>query len=209
MSIWQRLVALFRLSFSSVFGSAPRLPAPETDAAEQEEQSPLPFELDSQKLDYVRYRRQVLDWRDDFAVRLLADGNESFRRFSAYVENEADKVGLFRYLFAKPAAEVLRDEFLTIVRSPLANLARAAEAQLRQAIQRSAYSQSLFLSLTVEEVDPLLGVLGDLRFRTTNQKELLSKLNGLVFGKDGITDSYIQRAQSVSQSLLRATEAKP
>lgn len=208
MSVWQRLVALFRFDFRSAFGSTPRLPAPETGTAEQDEQMPLPFELDVQKLNYVQYRRRILDWRDEFAVQMLADGQEIFRQFSEYVEKEADEVGILRKLFAKPAAEVLEDKFFTLVRSPLADRVRTAEAQLGKVIQSRALAQSPSLSLSVEEVDPSLSILGDRGFRPSNQEEILSKLNHLVFGEHGVIDCYLQRAQAISLSLLQATDAK-
>jgi len=206
MSVWQRLVALFRFDFRSAFGSGQRLPVLEAGAAEHDEQRPLPFELEVRKLNYVQYRRQILDWRDEFTVQMLADGKDIFRQFSEYVEEEADEVGILRKLFAKPAAEVLEDEFFTRVRSPLADRVRTAELRLSTIIQGRELTPSC--SLTVEEIDPSLSILGDLGFRPSNQEELLSKLNHLVFGGQGIVDCYLQRAQAVALSLLQATDAK-
>lgn len=208
MNIWQRFVALFRFDFRSALGSTLRLQAPEVGATGEEELAPFSFELDVQKLDYVQYRRQILDWRDEYVVQLLADGKEIFRQFSEYVEKEADEVGILRKLFAKPAAEVLEDEFFTLVRSPLADRVKTAEAQLGRLIQSRILTQPQSWSLMVEEVDSSLSVLGDLGFRPSNLEELLSKLKHLVLGERGIIDCYLKRAQAVSQFHLQATDAK-
>lgn len=208
MSVWQRLVALFRLDFRSAFGSLPSLPPPESSAVEEDEQTALPFELEVQKLDYIRYRRKILDWRDEFTVQMLTQGKDFFRQFSEHVEKEADEVGILRKVFAKPAAEVLEDDFFTLVRAPLVDRAKAAETELTKVIQCLPTTQLPALSLAVDEVDPLLSVLGDLRFRPSNQDELLVKLNNLVFGERGIVDCYLQRAHAVSQALLQTLDAK-
>jgi hypothetical protein len=176
MSVWQRLVALFRFDFRSAFGSLPSLPAPDSGLADEVEQTSLPYELNVQRLDYIRYRRTILDWRDEFSVQMLTQGKDFFRQFSEHVENEVDDVGVFRKLFAKPAADVLEDDFFTLVRAPLVDRAKAAETELTKVIQCLPPIELPALSLAVDEVDPLLSVLGDLRFRPSNQDELLAKL---------------------------------
>lgn len=169
MSVWQRLIALFRFDFRSAVGSVPRLPPPESNAVEQSEQTALLFELDVQKLDYIGYRRKILDWRDELTVQMLTQGKDYFRQFSEHVEKEADEVGILGKLFAKPAAEVLEDDFFTLVRAPLVDRAKAAETELSKVIQCLPPTQLPALSLAVDEVDPLLSVLGDLRFRPSKQ----------------------------------------
>lgn len=208
MSVWQRLVALFRFDFRSAFGSLPSLPPPESNSVEEDEQTAISFELDVQRLDYIRYRREILDWRDEFTVQLLTQGKDFFRQFSEHVEKEADEVGILRKLFAKPAAEVLEDDFFMLVRAPLVDRAKAAESELAKVIQCLPPVQLPDLSLAIDEVDPLLSVLGDIRFRPSNQDELLAKLNDLVFGERGIVDCYLLRAHALSQALLQTLDAK-
>lgn len=212
MSIWKRLVALFRFDFRSAFGSGEPpllLPPPEYKTANSEDRQILPFELDIHKLDYIKDRRIILDWRDEFAGQMLAHGKDLFRQFSEHLENTVQETGVVRKLFPKPAAVVLREDFFTLIRAPLASRVIDAEAQLSKIVQGLPSIQSPTLNLAVDGVDPFLTILGNLGFRPSSQEELISKLNHLVFGKRGIIDCYLMRAQSVSHSLLLALDAKP
>lgn len=213
MSVWQRLVALFRFDFRSAFASSSdssqAVPIPRKGAAEVRVQETLPFELDLQKLDYIQYRRRILDWRDGFVVLMLAQGKYFLGRMAEAVEREADEVGIFRKLLAKPAAEVLEAHVTSLVRAPLLERVKAAEAELGRLVQGLPLARVLSLSLEVDEVDPSLFILGDLGFRTANRDKLLAKLDQLVLGERGIVDCYLRRAHAVSKSILDELDTKP
>lgn len=208
MSIWQKILGLFRFDFRAAFGSRPRLPGPGSNAVASDDIA-LPFELDVRKLDHIRYRRQILDWRDAFSVRLLTDGKDLFRQLSEQVDRRADEIGILQRLFAKPAAEVLKDNFFALVRIPLAERVNDAETQLEQLVRSLPLAPSRSLSLVIDDIDPSLSILGDLDFTPSSQESILAKLNQLVFGERGIIDSYLQRAREIAHSLLRTLDARP
>ena len=189
---WQRLLAIF----SS--------PNQETGGDERDEKTPLPFELDVQKLNLIQYRHQILDWRDDFSAQMLAEGKDLFWKFCEHSGNEADKVGILRKLVAKPAAKVLKDDFFKLIRSPLAERVRSAEAQLGKIIESQPPARFPPLNFSVEEVDPSLVCLRGLRFRPSNQDKIRTNLHLLVFGERGVIDCYLQRARTIAASLLQA-----
>lgn len=210
MSVWQRLAALFRLDFRAAFAakSNQALLLPGTDLAAANVPQILPFELDLQKLEYMQYRRRVLDWRDGFAVLMLAQGKYFLGRMGELVDREAGEVGILRKLVARPAAEVLAWRMTALVRVPLLDRAKAAEADLGQVVKDLPLASLPSLKLEVDEVDPCLSILGDLGFRAANRDKLLAKLDQLVLGEGGIVDCYLQRASAVSELILDELDAK-
>ncbi len=208
MSIWQRLIAFLRLDFYSALSSIPLFSSLESNAAGRAERIILTFELDIQKLDCITSRRKIFNWRDEFEVQILNKGKDCFCQFSAHVEKVTDEAGLLRKCFAQPSNEMLKDSFFTLVSAPLAEHARAAENQLNDVIQGFYFTQLPSLSLFIDEIDRPLSILGNLSLRSSNKKEISSKINQLIFGESGIIDCYSQRAQTISQSLLEAMDAK-
>lgn len=203
MSLWRRLVAFFQ----SAFGAVPRLPVLEDASPEQAEETPEPFELDVERLNYIQFRRRLLDWRDEFAVQMLAEGSELFRQFSEHVEKKLEDESWFRQLFAKPAAEVLEDDFYALFRSPLIQRIQAAEDRLSEIIEGHTNIQSPTSLLGVGEVDPSLFTLEDIKFRPANLAIILQKINHIAFGEYGVIDCYLRCAQDISRNLLQEKDA--
>lgn len=199
MSVWQRLVSFFRGSF----GAVPRLPAPETPSSSQADR----FELDVERLNYIQFRRRVLAWRDEFAVQMLVDGRELFRQFSEHTEKKSENVSWVRGLFAEPAAEVLKDDFYALFRSPLIQRVKAAEDRLREVTEGKTKARSPTPLLEVGNVDPFLFTLENIKFRSANLEEILLKINHLALGEYGVIDRYLQCANDISRALLQEKDS--
>lgn len=190
MSVWRKLLSFFGLRSDSL-----HLPALNSD-------TPLTFELELEDLDYIRYRRQILDWRDNFASQLLADAGKGFQEFKQQVEKEISDVGILRKVFAKPAAEVLKEDFDQLVRAPLAKCQADTAMALEKMFQGCSHG------LAVAPIDPQLSILEDISFRAAKQDEVVSSLRRLVFDDGGMIDAYLKPAQVITQSLLVAYKQK-
>lgn len=233
MGIWQVLTTPLRFNFRSNNNSTPSTspsepsspdiesapdpdalkPTAEPTAEETDQLPPLPFELDLDELEYIEYRRQILDWRDGFEQQILCAGSSATQHLSQHLKKKLDGLGVFEKFLAKPASEVLVADFFMLVRAPLAEHVRTAENKLNRIIERLPETRlgsfNTAVTMVVGERDPDLQVIHDVTFRPGNHKDIYEKLHQLIHGKHGIIGNYIHIAKTTSNSLLAALTKKP
>ena len=206
MNIWQKIIRAIRACFGlddrADVDTPVSLPVPEPAADKPVQQEPmadesvqpepvaekpvlpepLPFELDLDKLDYIRSRRKILDWRDDFAAQMLQQGGGFFRQFTDHVKERISQLGLLDCLFPEPALKVLSTDFSMLVQAPFEALAESERNRLAEILPFESFIELPSLSLSSDVVAGLLSFLEDFEPSFSEKNEIISKLEGLEFG---------------------------
>ena len=183
------------------------LPNANLGKAAPEQLNSLPSEINFQKLDHLRFRRDVLDWRDEFHVQIGALAEELFSQFSSYVENQVAEVGIFRRLFTKPAGEILQTPFDDLVRVNLMKKVKEVEECLSHILSKWPATTWPPFSFTEQNLDSRLACLDELGLKPTNQEEILDRIDNLIAGEGGLVEAYRNNATSISRDLIKTFEA--
>lgn len=78
----------------------------------------------------MAFRREVLDWRDNFHAAVTITVARLQDAFIQQMHAELGNTNLFRKMLARPSDEILQDSFVRIVRLPLITALRKEEAKL-------------------------------------------------------------------------------
>lgn len=65
-------------------------------------------------VEYLAFRREVLDWRDNFHTHVTLTSISLHEEFVQWIDAKLDEVGFIRQLITKPASEVLQGERVRI-----------------------------------------------------------------------------------------------
>jgi hypothetical protein len=207
-SLWLNLLSFLRRDLRSFRGgSRQELPNANVGKPAPEQLDPLPSEINFQKLDQLRFRRDILDWRDEFHVRIGALAEELFSQFSSYVENKVAEVGIFRRLFTKPAGEILQTPFDDLVRVELTKRVKEAEESLAQILSKWPTTIWPPFSFTEQNLDSRLACLDEIGLKPTNQEEILDRMDNLISGEGGLVETYRSHATSIARKLIQTFEA--
>jgi len=209
-SLWSSLLSFLRRDLSSFRGaSIPKLPEVSLSTAEPAWLEQLASELDVKKLEQIRFRRAVLDWRDGFCVHIGAVANRSFRQFASHVDDEVGRVGLIQSLFfTKPAGEVLQTPFSTFVLADLVKAVKEAERSLAEILSKWPGTIWPPFSFTEQYFDRCLACIDDLGFKANNQEEIFERVENLIFDDEGLVETYRRQATSLVRKLIRISEAE-
>ena len=112
--------------------------APPTDfrtltAPPKEPDPEVVSEVDPGQVEGLRFRREVLDWRDEFHFQVTETASRAMKSLAEQVEHELENMNFLRLrLFTKPASEVLERHIESCVRSPMRRTTYIEQAALRQ-----------------------------------------------------------------------------
>lgn len=178
-------------------------PVLKTPTESPEAQTPeIVSEVDPQKIEGLRFRREVLDWRDEFHFEVTETASQAKKMLAEQVEHELASMSFLRRLFAKPASETLEVNIESCVRSPMRRTRKRQEAALRKRLltwlphrEDSAIVRVMWPKL---EWDTRLA----LKFTTGNREQIQAVLRELILGENGLADRHRHWATDFAGHIL-------
>lgn len=200
--LWNKTVALLNRDIRSLLSSGEEKKGQQVEENSASlTQSPIESLVDPAKLEYLAFRRQVLDWRDGFHTQVTITLLNLRSQFATHIDEELDKVSIFRQLFAKPANEVLHDAFIRSLWVPFYSWIKAEESQLGSQAEKWGAGDQRNLAFTIELSDAEKYSLGDTRFKPKNRDQIIGDLETLLLGKEGLAEIYCAQATHLARQL--------
>jgi hypothetical protein len=169
----------------------------------QESDPEVVSEVDPRQIEGLRFRREVLDWRDDFHFQVTETASRARKSLAEQVEHELANMNILRRrLFTKPASEVLEHHIESCVRSPMRRTTHIEQAALRQRqltwLPHHQESVSIWVIWPKLEWDTRLA----LKFTANNRERILSVLGEMILGENGVADRHRQWATQHAGQIL-------
>lgn len=160
-------------------------------------------EVDPRQIEGLRFRREVLDWRDEFHFQVTESAAQANKTLVEQVEHELANMNFLRLrLLTKPASDVLECHIEACVRSPMRRTTQIEQAALRQRLltwfphrQETASIWAMWPKL---EWDTRLA----LKFTADNRERILTILGEMILGENGLADQHRQLAIQYSAKIL-------
>ncbi|MBL8328391.1 MAG: hypothetical protein JNJ71_06035 [Rubrivivax sp.] len=165
-------------------------------------------EVDPQQIARLRFRREVLDWRDEFHFNVTESACQAHNCLTERVDRELADIGIWRRLLTKPSNEVLETHIWVCVRSPMTRALQQEVAALRQRLKtwfpENDVSADISLMWPKLEWDTRLS----LKFHSDNRLRILAVLRELTLGNNGIADRHRRWATEYASKILDAGYAE-
>jgi hypothetical protein len=163
--------------------------------------------VDSRKLRELVFRRDVLDWRDNFHVNLMLELSKLNDAFAHQVHAELADTSLFRKLVSRESDQVLQDSFTRLVRLPLINAVLHEEASLNRCAQKWGMAGKGDLSFDLGVLDAGCSCLHDIGFKPSNRAMILSRSQELILGPMGLAAVFCEQGLQLSKKLMGTRES--
>lgn len=178
-----------------------------------EEAKPRPSETDGQppsihpmldptRVEYLAFRREVLNWRDEFHSRITQTAVELCNSFSLKIRQDLENESIFDRMRPRPACGILQDHFIRIVRVPMFSAVQQEQSELTELVKRWLPDATLDLAFPAPWAHSECDCLGNLSFTRKNQDEILTKIEALILGDNGVVDSYRNWATSLARNII-------
>ncbi len=164
----------------------------------------VPSLVDENKLPGLVFKREVLDWRDNFHADMFVILNELQATFIRHVEDELRAVNVFRKLLARPSDEVLQDGFVRLVRIPLTIALRDQEALLNASAAKRGMFGKVDLSFDLAALSGECDSLKGLAFRSSNKKTIDERVHILMHGPAGLAANFYDQGFHLSRKYINA-----
>ncbi|MBS7780082.1 hypothetical protein [Acidovorax sp. CCYZU-2555] len=212
--LWRKTVAFLQRDVKSLFPSAggeavakePNESGSETVAGTLAD-TPVESLVDFNKLPDLAFRREVLDWRDNFHANVTLTVARLEELFIEQMHAELGNTSLFRKVIARPSDEILQDSFVRLVRVPLIAVLRQEEAKLKASAQKWALLGKVDLAFDLRRLNAECATLHDLGFKTSKRNLILSRIQTLMLGSAGIAEHFRDQGQHLSGKLMEARES--
>lgn len=208
---WNKTVAFLNRDIRSFFpGAKPEdesihlLAAAEAPEAAGLAELPVESLVDIQKLPYMAFRREVLDWRDNFHANVTNTITRLQDSFIREMDVELGNTNMFRKLITRPASEVLQDGFVRMVRMPLITALRKEEAALNAYAQKWALFGKVDLEIDIRVLNSECDGLKHIGFKPSNRDLLVSRIQALLLGPGGTEEYFREQGLHISRKLLEA-----
>lgn len=211
---WDKTVAFLKRDIRSFFPSeetkdeAANLPdtAAAPDALGQSER-PIESLVDFGKLPDMAFRREVLDWRDNFHANVTNIITELKKAFVHQMDKELADTSVFRKLITRPSNEVLQDSFVLIVRMPLIAALRKEEANLNACAQKWGLFGKADLAIHIRMLNSECASLHGIGFKLGNRSLIESRLQTLLLGPEGLAKHFCDQGLQLSRKLMETKES--
>jgi hypothetical protein len=202
-SFWSTSLTLSQFEFGQwdepiLVPDTPNLPIPPS----ADPIIPLPPLLDVTQLVHLRYRREILDWRDASIAKLSSVGRDSFKVFSDKVNDMLDEVSIWRSVFSESANEVLLKTFNLLVRAEVRNHAVQIRTLLVNQLSSKQNEKISIPELIDNWPDRTLSCIQEYGFTTRNHDEILSLLRILVLGDQGVVKMFQYQIIKIAEELI-------
>lgn len=168
---------------------------------------PVESLVDFSKLADLAFKREVLDWRDNFHAAVTITASRLQDTFIEQVDAELAKTNLFRKVVARPSNEILQDHFSRIVCLPLIAALRKEEAELNATAEKWALGGKVDLAFEIVELDAVCASLDDLAFKPSKKNLILARIRTLILGPAGIAECLRDQGTSLSGKLMEAKKS--
>lgn len=160
--------------------------------------------VDHHRLPCMAFRREVLDWRDNFHANVATTIIQLQSSFIQQIEAELGNTSMFRKLVTRPASEVLQDGFVRTVRLPLITALRKEEAALHACAQKWALFGKAHLEIDIRMLTAECDDLKDIGFKPSNRDLLVARMQALLLGPGGTEEQLREQGLHISRQLLEA-----
>ena len=182
------------------------VPSPDFKTLTEPPKEPDPevvSEVDPRQIEGLRFRREVLDWRDEFHFQVTETASRARKSLAEQVEHEFAKMNFLRLrLFTKPASEVIERHIESCVRSPMRRTTHIEQAALRQRLltwlPHHQESVSIWVMWPKHEWDTRLA----LKFTANNREPIHLVLGEMILGENGLAHSHRQCATQHASQIL-------
>ena len=186
----------------------PEFKSPTSPLKEQEPD--VVSEVDARRIDGLRFRRDVLDWRDEFQFNVTEAASRAQETMVETVDHELANLNFWRLrLFTKPASEVLEGHIESCIRSRMRRTTQIEQAVLRQHLltwpPHRQDSSSIWTMWPKLEWDTRLS----LKFTADNRDRILTVLGELILGENGLADTHRQWATQYAIQFLETPFVQP
>lgn len=165
-------------------------------------ETPVESLVDMSKLPEMAFRRDVLDWRDNFHANLMNGLSKLNDAFAQQVHAELAATSLFRKLVSRQSDQVLQDSFTRLVRLPLINEVRNEEANLNACAQKWGRGGKSDLTFDISALNAECASLQDIGFKPSNKDQLLSRCQELILGPTGLSAVFRDQGLQLSRKLM-------
>ena len=206
---WRKAAAFLNRDVKSFFSrgdGALNGPADEAVAPTALEQ-PVESLVDVNRLPELAFRREVLDWRDDFQAAVTKTMARLEAAFIERVDAELGNISLLRSVFARPAEEVLQRSFDRIVRWPLIATLRQEEAKLDGIARKWALLGTVDRSFNLRRLNAECEILHGIGFKPAHRNLIASRIQALLLEPAGIADDFHHQGMDLSRNLLQAKKS--
>jgi hypothetical protein len=192
-TLWLSIVRFFRQDVGSLFG-VPTHELPPPSATEKPESL-----VDPAKLDLIRKRREILDWRDTSLIKLSFKGRELFHEFSYHVDQMLNDVSIWNTLFPDHSDEALSADFRRMVGEPF-----LAE---RDKVAREFHALFPEVAATAKFFLPRANVgdmsrLKHISFKKSNRNLIIDGIEITLMGDQGLAGQSQHEIVTVARRLL-------
>ena len=165
-------------------------------------------EVDPALIEHLRFRRELLDWRDEFHFRVTECATQAKQALAVQVDQKLSTMGfLRRRLFALPATEVLADHIESAVRAPMRSTLQVQQSTLNAHLQKwfqdGEPSLRCFVMFPKLEWDTRLS----LKLTADNRERILDELDQLLLGPNGMADTHRQWATDHASQIQQRHHA--
>ena len=211
-SLWGSTVAFLKRDIKSFFPRGDKVGesaeqgvvALEDSGAPALAQVEVPIEslVDVSKLPDMAFRREVLDWRDNFHANLMITLSRLHDAFAQQAHTELADTSLFRKLVTRKSNEVLQDSFTRLVRLPLITAVRKEEAKLNVCAQKWSVFGKADLAFDIRALSDECASLHDIAFKPSNKDLILSRSQELILGPAGLAAVFRDQGLQLSRKLI-------
>ena len=206
--MWTKTVAFLRRDLKSFFPAEEGMGGP-TEPKESwlepvlaSVDAPVASLVDFNKLPNLAFRREVLDWRDNFHAAVTLTVARLEDSFVQQMQADLDNVSLLRKVLARPSDEILQDSFVRIVRLPLIAVLRTEENKLNAIAQKWDHFAKVELVFDTCRLNTECASLHDIGFKFSKKDLILSRIQTLMLGPAGIAEHFRVQGMHLSRKLL-------
>ncbi len=211
-SLWSSTVAFLKRDIKSFFPRDDRSEAHsergEVASEDSDAPAPTPMEdpieslVDMSKLPDMAFRRDVLDWRDNFHANLMNALSKLNDAFAHQVHAELADTSLFRKLVSRESDQVLQQSFTRLVRLPLINAVLNEEANLNFCAQKWGRGGNGDLTFDLSVLNAECASLHDIGFKPSNRDLILSRSKEIIMGPVSLATVFCDQGLHLSRKLM-------
>lgn len=162
----------------------------------------LPSFVDFGTVDYLAFRREVLDWRDGFHARVTVTAIALRDSFARRIRRDLADVSILRRVLTRPAYEMLQNPFIQVVRVPMMAAVQREQLKLDEMAKKWLLQAPRDLTFPTLWSESECRCLGDIDFTPKNEKRILEKIEALILGDNGVVDRYRTHATNIARRMI-------
>ena len=166
-------------------------------------------EVDTRQIDRLRFRREVMDWRDRYHFAVTMEAMRASELLAVVVKKEIDDSSVLRRVFTKPASEVLESQIASCVELAMVRKRYEEEVALRKNLLRWFPGRHIpamypFFWPRVEWDTRLV-----LKFKASNLSQIQAVLIDLILGDKGVAAVHRDWATRFANQMLEMRDVEP